>query len=171
MAILSILLDLLVLGFLGVTIYYAIKLTKSLNAFRLARQEFNQVMQELTRNITEAQRGTDFLKKTAQEAGAKLQKIINESRMITSELEVLNQDAPRARRAAPSAIDSEEAFQRLQQELLVEVEREDEDNFSIFDKEYQDDEPVADEPAPNTFKSAAEQDLYNALNKNRRGAA
>lgn len=176
---LSIILDVLVMGFLGVTTYYAIKLTQSLNAFRETRQEFNSIMRELSRNIDEAQRGVEALKNASRESGAALQKIINESRSVAVELQGMNQGRPRAPVAPARAedVDSLEAFHRLEQEMLEELAREEEaeltEGFAIFDREYEQADDEEGNEAPAGFRSKAEQELFDALQKTRRtrGAA
>ena len=55
--ILSLLLDVIVLAGLGVTIFYCIRLSTSLNNFRQYRQEFNVLLQDLSQNIDKAQNG------------------------------------------------------------------------------------------------------------------
>ena len=166
---LSIILDLVVLGFLGITIFYAIRLTNSLNNFRAMRQEFQHIMRQLTNNIEDAQRGVDNLKSETRDSGQTLQKLINEAKSVVRELESSSKgpsarSASRVESSRPQMKDEEEeAFRMLERELLQEEE---EDAFSIFDREY-DDEP---KPAPaqdNNLKSRAERDLYEALLKNK----
>src|SRR5262245_25835633 len=92
-AILGIILDCVVLIFLGITIYYAVKLTESLNTFRSTRQEFDRIMHNLNRNINDAHTGIDGLKRAAKETGQDLQKIISDSRKMAVQLETINEDA------------------------------------------------------------------------------
>ncbi|MFP4312709.1 MAG: DUF6468 domain-containing protein [Alphaproteobacteria bacterium] len=87
---LSLLLDVLVLIGLGVTIYYCMRLSKSLNNFRQYRQEFNSLLQELSRNIDKAQKAISQLKDSSFEAGEDLQKVINNSRNLADELQLMN---------------------------------------------------------------------------------
>jgi hypothetical protein len=176
-AALSMILDVFVLGFLGVTIYYAIRLTNSLNAFRQTRQEFATIMRELSRNIDDAQHGVESLKKASHDSGQSLQKIINESRKIAVELEIINQDANTLRRgngssaSRPAIAPSDEeiaAFRELEREMLDEAEDEDKKAFSIFDRDYDEvpEQQAGDKSAP-AFSSQAERDLYEALQKNK----
>lgn len=161
---LSIILDFVVLGFLGVTIFYAIRLTKSLNAFRAARQEFGQVMRQLSTNLEDAQRGVDNLKAVTRDSGQNLQKLINEAKIVASNLERLNKQSPQSpvRRPAPPIEEEIDPFKLLERELLQDDT--DEGGFSIFDREY-DDEPAPAKENSASFKSHAERELYEALQK------
>ncbi len=174
---LSIILDFIVLGFLGVTIFYAIRLTKSLNTFRAARREFAHIMKQLTNNIEDAQRGVDNLKAVTRDSGQNLQKLINEAKMIAGDLERLNKSAPMynsgssasssSRRApVPPIEDETDPFKLLERECL----QDDVDDFSIFDREYDEEAPSAPQKeSPASFKSHAERELYEALQKNTKG--
>lgn len=167
---LSMIMDLLVLGFLGVTIFYAVRLTNSLNNFRAMRQEFQHIMRQLTNNIEDAQRGVDNLKAVSRDSGQALQKLINEAKAVSRELEGMPKGSSartmqRVEPMRPQMQDAEEeAFKMLERELLQ--EEEEEDGFSIFDREY--DEPSEPAPTQDTnLKSRAERDLYEALLKNK----
>jgi hypothetical protein len=167
---LSIVLDFIVLGFLGVTIFYAIRLTKSLNSFRAMRHEFGHIMKQLSNNIDDAQRGVDNLKAVTRDSGQHLQKLINEAKMIAGDLERLNKGAPlyssqNSRRHMPPIEEETDPFKLLERELLQEDANE--GGFSIFDREYEEDEPGPEirKESPASFKSHAERELYEALQK------
>jgi hypothetical protein len=166
---LSMIMDFVVLGFLGVTIFYAIRLTNSLNNFRAMRQEFQHIMRQLTNNIEDAQRGVDNLKAVTRDSGQTLQKLINEAKVVARELEGVSKGSS-ARPSIGSMVRpaimrdvEEEAFKLLERELLQEDE---EDGFSIFDREYEE-EPQPDPKESSNLKSRAERDLYEALQKNK----
>ncbi|MCC7305736.1 MAG: hypothetical protein IT558_05695 [Alphaproteobacteria bacterium] len=175
---LGIILDLLVLGFLGVTIYYAVKLTNSLNAFRDTRAEFNAIMQQLTRNIHEATGAVENLKATSRQSGQELQNMINKSRMMADELHLMNETgdslANRLEKIAEKA-------RRIAQGLDVPVEEDDVQDdepavarpmpssapkagFAIVDRDFEEGlrEPGNENPG---FSSQAEKDLFEALQK------
>lgn len=87
---LSIALDCVVLIGLGVTIFYCIKLSKALNNFRKYRQEFNTLVGELGKNIEHAQDAIANLKNSSFEAGEDLQKVVNNARKLTDELQLMH---------------------------------------------------------------------------------
>lgn len=174
LSILSIILDVLVLVFLGITTYYAIKLSESLNAFRKNKQEFEAIMRVLNRNIEDAYQSIGKLKDTARESGQSLSKIVSDSRKIAIELETINQESAAiadrlelSREARPMTavrddVLDEEIFRQLGEELEADLQ-DDEEEFSIMDR----DMPRAQEK-PMTFTSQAERDLYEALQRTRK---
>lgn len=149
MSTLSVVLDVFVLIGLGVTIFYCVRLTKSLNTFRSARQDFGSTMRDLSSHIDDAYRAVENLKTVSRDSGQNLQKIINESRVIAHELEILNQSVSQM---VPGLDGGDRG--------------DDIPAFSIFDRE----EPqAAEEDFPDTnFSSQAERDLYDALQKSQR---
>jgi hypothetical protein len=166
MSALSVILDIAVLICLGATIYYAIKLTNSLNAFRQMRQEFNGIMHQLTKNITDAQRGVEALKNASRDSGLELQKTINESRKMAQQLSSLNDTAQG--RIADVILNNSDVFDEIRQE----IEAEDDLDFFIHDRESEEGAPEA--PSSSGFQSKAERDLYESLQKRKpsgRGAA
>jgi F0F1-type ATP synthase membrane subunit b/b' len=88
---LSFLLDIVIVVLLGVTIYYALRLSKSLNDFRGQRKEFDKLLDELTRNLTAAERSIHSLRAASTDAGKGLAEIANKSRSLVSELQIINQ--------------------------------------------------------------------------------
>lgn len=167
---LSIILDVLVLIGLGITIFYCVKLSKSLNTFRSARQDFGNVMRDLSNSIDEAYRAVDNLKVISRDSGQNLQKIINESRTIARELEVMNKSLSELASGLESGLESriESRFEEEGADFDDE-----EQGFRIFDRESErEDEELAasasaaphKQPArPGEFSSQAERDLYEAL--------
>ena len=89
-SLLNVALDAVVLIGLGVTIYYCIKLSKALNNFRKYRQEFNTLVGELSKNIDHAQDAIANLKNSSFEAGEDLQKVVNNARKLSDELQLMH---------------------------------------------------------------------------------
>ncbi|GJL84374.1 MAG: hypothetical protein DHS20C02_01490 [Micavibrio sp.] len=88
---LSIVLDIVVLIFLGMTIYYAMRLSKSLNNFRVQRNEMKNLVAALAKNIDQANSAIAGLKAAGNSSGEKLQGLINESITLSDELQLMNE--------------------------------------------------------------------------------
>jgi ABC-type transporter Mla subunit MlaD len=89
-SLLSVILDIAVLAGLGLTILYCVRLSRALNNFRQYRQEFNTLVTELSRNIDQASGVIDNLKNASFEAGEDLQKVVQNARKLTDELQLMN---------------------------------------------------------------------------------
>lgn len=89
--VLSIVMDVIVLICLAVTIFYALKLSKSLNNFRAYRDEFQKLMLDLSRNVDAAQQAIHNLKQASLESGESLGAVIKESKLLADELEIINE--------------------------------------------------------------------------------
>lgn len=89
-AILSLILDFVILLCLGGTIYYAFKLSKALSHFKSHRDELQSLMVDLTQNIDKALQATEILKQTSSESGQELQDIINQAYELKEELIMVN---------------------------------------------------------------------------------
>lgn len=182
-AILSLLLDVIVLSGLGVTIFYCIRLSKSLNNFRQYRQEFNVLLLDLSKNIDKAQNAIAKLKDSSFEAGEDLQKVINNSRKLADELQLMNDMgnalANRLERA------SEKGRNAANGKAGYGDDSGDKDAtkpakktppkpaFFIQDREFEDDMVDADsgfeddiDDDMGEFQSRAEKELFEALKKN-----
>lgn len=90
MSILSIILDFMVLAGLGVMIYYCLRLSRSLNAFRQGKEEFGRLVKDLSDNIAKADQSIKKLKDTALTSGEELQIVIDRSKGLIDELELMN---------------------------------------------------------------------------------
>lgn len=166
--VLSVGLDLVVLVFLGITIYYAINLSRSLNNFRGYRAEFDKLLDELTRNVGDAQRALHNLKITSGDAGKNLDKMVRESKTLLSELQIVNESG----RALAERLEGLVDKNRPRAKALEPVPKE---AFSIRDPDmgavsaspagWDEDE---NEDIPEYLQSQAEQELYKALRKGRK---
>ena len=105
MEIIGTVLDLVVMLLLGVTIFYAVRLSKSLNVIRDSRGEMAKMMKDLTRNIEKAEDAIHRLKNTAKDSGKDLQVIINESRALSEELQFINESSDSLARRLEQAVD------------------------------------------------------------------
>ena len=177
--ILSLLLDVIVLAGLGVTIFYCIRLSSSLNNFRQYRQEFNVLLQDLSQNIDKAQNAIAKLKDSSFEAGEDLQKVINNSRNLADELQLMNdmgnalanrleRVSEKSRSASTGKVDFEDDKSKKPTRKAAPKSA-----FFIQDREFEDDMVDADNGFEDDmnddtgeFQSKAEKELFEALKKN-----
>ncbi len=87
----GIILDFVVLIFLGATIYYVARLTKNLNAFKAHRSEFDGVIADLLSSIDQAERSVNTLKQVSAQEGIELDGLINQAKSMSDELKIINQ--------------------------------------------------------------------------------
>jgi len=88
--ILGLVLDIFVLIFLGVMIFYAFRLSNSLNAFREHRSEFDEVIGDLNAAISKAEHSIENLKRNSAQEAADLNELIRKSRNLANELKDVN---------------------------------------------------------------------------------
>jgi chromosome segregation ATPase len=188
-ALLSLVMDFFVLAALGGTIYYTLRLSKSLANFKSSRDELKLLIQELTQNIDEAQRAIEGLKKTSNIAADNLDGVLHESKKMAAEMKFINETsdglanrleklAERNRKVAESMnpaasmIEPDPDYPSYRPARASNVDM---PSFFIQDREYGDDEGEGevwsdDEAAAplGQFSSQAEKDLYDALQKNKK---
>ena len=90
-ALIPLLLDVLVLVFLGMTIVYVARLFKSLNDFKRQRKEFETVMNNLTSGVDQAERSISALKDISAKEAAELEELIRRSQAMSDELKIINE--------------------------------------------------------------------------------
>lgn len=176
----GVLLDLAVLICLGVTIFYARKLSLSLNAFRQTRHEFDAVMRQLSKNIDEAYEAVRMLKHETKESAKDLQKILGDSRKMAHELEVLNHSsAALGDRLEQFTGAGAPAYPHRPPEDFAHPSREaaperfrDEAAFDILDREFEGEAALDIEDEAEFLAeglgSQAERDLMDALHRSRK---
>lgn len=89
--ILSLLLDIVIMVFLGVMIFFALRLSNSLNAFRAHRQDFDTVISDLLESIAKAEKAIQTLKETGEKETSELRQLLRESRALSEELRIINE--------------------------------------------------------------------------------
>lgn len=89
MEVVGLILDGLVLLFLAATIFFAIRLTASINTFRKGRKELEKLVGDLSRNIEKADLSIMGLKNSAKDAGRDLQSLLNEAKALSDELQIM----------------------------------------------------------------------------------
>lgn len=173
---LKVILDIIILAGLGGFMYYALRLSKALNAFRTYRNEFENVMQQLSRHIDQAQRAIDELKSSSQNAGRDLKKLVTDAQFLADDLQMINETgnnlATRLEGLAEknSRIAQEDNIARMPKQQKAKPQQD--EDFYIHDREYEDESETisagdADEPdtALVNLSSEAERELYQALKK------
>jgi hypothetical protein len=183
-ATISLAMDVVVLAALAVTIYYAVRLSRSLNAFRQYRQEFSSVLGQLSHNIEQANAAILGMKEASRSSGEHLQELIDQSRLLSDELNLINQAsdslagrletlAEKNRRIAngqPIANDEMpekkgKPAKRNGAHAAGGISAE-EKSFFIQDRDYGADE-ADDAGIPEELHSQAERELFKALHKNK----
>lgn len=175
---LKVILDIVILAGLGGFMYYALRLSKALNAFRTYRNEFENVMQQLSRHIDQAQKAINELKSSSQNAGRDLKKLVTDAQFLADDLQMINETgnnlASRLEGLAEknSRIAQEDNIARMPKQQKVKPQQD--EDFYIHDREYDEDDgddfaPSADkneqDPTLINLSSEAERELYQALKK------
>lgn len=89
MSLIGFVLNGVLLVLLAATIYFAVKLSLSLGAFRNSRGELAALISELSRTIDQAQIAIAGLRESAREGGRELQEKIDTARTLGDELDVM----------------------------------------------------------------------------------
>ena len=180
MTVLSMILDLVVMAALMGTIYFAMRLSKSLNNFRAHRNEMKTLIAELSRNINDAENAIHSLKATSNKAADNLDDVLHDSRRMAEELKMINESsdsiATRLENLASGArgasyVASQSYDDTQTEEYYDEPKAANTDSgpveppsFFIQDREYGDDE--ADDN--DALISEAERELMQALQENKK---
>lgn len=92
-SLLGIVLDGLVLVFLGATIVYAARLSMHLRTFRESRKDLEKLISDLTTQILKAERSIDTLKSSARDVSRDLQQQLDDAKAISDDLEIMSRGA------------------------------------------------------------------------------
>ncbi len=90
-ALLSLIMDFVVLVALAGTIYYAMRLSKALNGFKAHRDELRNLIVELSSNIDQAGRAIVNLKSASDTAANDLDDVLHDARRMADELKMINE--------------------------------------------------------------------------------
>lgn len=91
MEVLALLLDMLIVGLLGATIFFAMRLYSSLSSFREHRDDFEHVVAKLIASIGQAEQAMKNLKNTGTQEAQNLEELIRHAREMTEELRMVNE--------------------------------------------------------------------------------
>ncbi len=180
-------LDVLVLIFLGFTMYFALRLSKSLNNFRVDKKEMKALIGTLSKNIELAQNAIEGLKVTSHNSGKELQNLIHESRALFDELQIMNEAGNGLARRLETLAERRQGGtpQDLPDSDYAQEERPNSDrgtSFLIQDRDFEesDDDDFGeagfgwndgddrDQNIPEDLQSQAEKELYRALQQNKK---
>ncbi len=88
---LGLLVDVSILILLGVTIYYAARLSVYLKTFHDGRKDMNFLIQDLSTSVSRAENAIKGMQASADQSGLKLQDVINEAKFLADELRFMNE--------------------------------------------------------------------------------
>lgn len=91
--IVSIVLNLVVIGLLIATIIFALRLSRQLSAVKDSRSELEGLVREFAESTAQADASVQGMKKTAAESGEALSAMIQRARTLKDELEIIVQAA------------------------------------------------------------------------------
>ncbi len=173
---LSLFMDVLVMSGLVATIYFVLRLSKSLDNFRSHRSEFEALMEELSQNIEHAYETLASLKEASNRSGGDINKQIAEAKTLADELKIMNQSGNNVANRLESLVASTSGQAAPSQEYSAYGDDEGEfegdqiggSSFAIQDREF--DEPAAD-ASGKKFQSQAEKELFEALQRNKKKSA
>lgn len=83
--------DIVILVFLGITIFYAWRLSTYMRVFRDSRREMESLLKNLDGHIARAEKSVLGMRNAAESAGHDLQEIIKDSRFLADELNFMNE--------------------------------------------------------------------------------
>ncbi len=184
----SLLFDIIIILLLGLTIFYAARLSVNLKTFRDSRAEFEKLLSELSNNIVRAEEAIKSMKQTAETSGQDLQHLINKAKGVSQELQLiteignslaerLEKTSEMARKKSSDNFKKKRNFEYEKDDLIDSIKHEDKDNnvgdmfsgFNIKDPEfeYDIDEEMEWEEMED-LQSDAEKELFRALKQKER---
>lgn len=179
MTLFGFILDGVIAVLLGAMIFFAVRLSLSLRAFRENRAEMRGLVESLSRAILQADGAIKGLREAARESGRDLQGTIAEARSIQDELRIMIESGDSLARRIESAVDRNrpapyrEPAREPERARISATPSEPQGGFLIRDRDYDRGEtPVSvdsaeeDSPPEERFSSRAERELYEALRKN-----
>ncbi len=95
MAILPLIMDVLVIGLLGVTLFFAVRLSAQLKIFRQTRSDLRQLITDLSGQITQAEMAITGLREAARQSGRDLQELISQGSALKDEMEMIHDSSDR----------------------------------------------------------------------------
>lgn len=174
---LSLILDFVILVALVGTIYYAFTLSRSLNNFKKQREEMKTMINELVKNIDDAQTAIDGLKAASHIAADNLDDVLHESRKMADELRIINDTsnslANRLEKTAsgtrtarpPVAFDEDDFDDEIADKKASSSEVIEPPSFFIQDRDFEDDGDLGED----ADLSRAERELIEALQGQKQG--
>lgn len=87
----GVLIDIVVLLFLGLTIFYAWRLSSYMKIFRDSRRDMESLLVKLDQDIARAEKSVLGMRNAAESAAMKLNETIKESKFLADELKFMNE--------------------------------------------------------------------------------
>jgi hypothetical protein len=187
----SLITDGLIILLLAGTIFYALRLSAHIKAFRDSRKDIEKLLGDLAAHIGKAEQAVEGLRAGARQSGRDLQALINEARGLSEELQIMSQSGNSlAGRLEKLADGSSRTVQEKRgpasfdpplrpRKMPAKIEADTEEAFSPFnirDPEFDEDidggmnadgllpgDYDEEEQSGGGFASQAERDLYEAL--------
>jgi hypothetical protein len=183
--ILSLVMDGVMILLLAGTIFYAVRLSIHIKAFRDSRKDLEKLLTELSSHIEKAEDAVEGLRANAKQSGRDLQAMINEAKGLSEELlEKLAGQSARIVEKQRGPVDFD-MQPRTPKRSPARTEDAPLSIFSIRDPEFdedldggmneeglmQGDRDDEDRNVPGGFSSQAEKDLYDALRRKKKTEA
>lgn len=168
--------DIVILLFLGVTIFYAWRLSTYMKIFRDSRKEMESLFLRLDADITRAEKSVLGMRNAAESAGMKLNETIKESKFLADELKFMNEAgdnlATRLEKLAErnsALVDQLESAGGVTANTKYKQVIQDEADEPVFNRFAVKETQPANQPNAPQFSSQAERDLYEALQRKKAG--
>ena len=166
-SLLGIIVDGLVLVFLGATIVYAARLSKHLKNFRDGRKDLEKLIADLTGQISKAEKSIEALKSSARDVSRELQQQLDDAKAMGDDLEIMTRGANNMADRLDKAADRHRGQQPVERDAMPQRKgppvRDEFPGFAIRDTDI-DEEFLSDD----IEGSLAERELLEAL-KTRKG--
>ena len=187
----SLVFDILITCLLGATIFFAIKLSRHLDTFRSNRTTMENLIRELSNQITRAQEGISILDELSANRGDELRSSISKAQALSDELQLMTESGNSlAERLESMAVRNRSIIDEMDEKAMglvfpgskptqvaplvatkiqryeetltkAKTEKTSDPLFSIRDPDFEDDEESGHEG----FASQAEKDLAEALKR------
>lgn len=186
MSVFGLVIDVLVIVLLGVTIFYAVQLSRHLDRFRAGRSDMERVLRELGAQTIKAQEAIGILEKAAHEASDELRRNVNKAQALSDELQIITEAgdnlAERLDKLATRNRAVAENIEKAALNTVVPGTRPPEplsakSGFMIRDPDYEDDDDDDGKPSRSMWsddddqdglQSQAEKELAEALRRRKR---
>lgn len=111
--------DILITCLLAATIFYAIKLSRHLDSFRSNRADMENLIRELSKQITRAQEGISVLDDLSITRGDELRKIVSRAQELSDELQLMTESGNSlAERLETMAVRNRAIVEEMEQKTL-----------------------------------------------------
>ena len=188
MTILSLVLNVVIMGLLGVMIYHSSRLSKSIDIFRRSRQEMDALIKNLSEQVDQANSAIRKLRRDSADSADDLSDMVAKSRVLSEELQYIYETGDRLATRLEVLVEKSSGEIKKSHKNLDHIETEEritkkestsskakKSPFNIVDREFEEED--VDDNFPSFLKgdesddmddelmSQAERDLAAALQK------